>query len=77
MALIAGFICVFALGAIMLERKPVVAGAGLLRLRGQSRGEAEEIEGECFSWRSTFRRAPTNAGPVELCGVDAASATRP
>jgi len=72
--LIAGFICVFALGAILLARKPVVAVAGPAAVEEQAPAAKPKKSKASALVASNVRAAPTN-GASSLAEVDAAIGT--
>jgi hypothetical protein len=72
--LIAGFVCVFALGALLLARKPVVSVAGPLPVEeGVSAAKEKKSKSNASSLPSA-PAAPTN-GAASLAEVDAAIGT--
>ena len=72
--LIAGFICVFALGAILLARKPVVAVAGPAAVEEQAPVAKPKKSKASAAVVSNVPAAPTN-GASSLAEVDAAIGT--
>jgi hypothetical protein len=72
--LIAGFICVFALGAILLARKPVVAVAGPAAVEEQAPAPKPKKSKASAPVASNVPAAPTN-GASSLAEVDAAIGT--
>ncbi len=69
--LIAGFVCVFALGAILLARKPVVAVAGPAPAEEENPAAELKRSKSSAPLAASAAVAPTN-GPGSLAEVDAA-----
>jgi hypothetical protein len=69
--LIAGFVCVFTLGAILLARRPVVAVAGAVSETKKVSPETQKRSKPTATVASTAPAAPTN-GASSLADVDAA-----
>jgi hypothetical protein len=72
--LIGGFACLFALGAILLARKPVVAVAGTAPAEEEVPSAKQKKSGTSASLASSAAIAPTN-GAASLAEVDAAIGT--
>jgi hypothetical protein len=72
--LIAGFVCLFALGAILLARKPVVAVAGAATADEEVHGAKQKKSRTSAPLASSAAIAPRN-GAASLAEVDAAIGT--
>ncbi len=72
--LIAGFVCVFALGAILLARRPVVAVAGPAPEEEENAAAKPKKSKSSAPFAAGAAVAPTN-GPASLAEVDAAVGT--
>jgi hypothetical protein len=72
--LIAGFVCLFALGAILLARKPVVAVAGAAPAEEEIQSAKQKKSKTSAPPASSAAIAPTN-GAASLAEVDAAIGT--